>query len=231
MDLPLDILRLILLLSRINDIKSLRLVDKTFNSLCSEKILWLSKFKEKDLTIINNNLNTFSQYLNEYKKVSFATYTTNCLYDMIRCDKFDIMWDICAFDLYFSIDELTEILVKNHDVFIKITDNIKKYIRISMKIRKKVIIRYRLYDTNKDDKKTNFGTNIHADIHDKHYTILLINKILYNYPAINIIDDHGIPLVFSKYNLEDYNIWYRSIHPERKVYWDECYTKYEELYF
>jgi hypothetical protein len=120
-------------------------------------------------------------------------------------------------------------------VFIKIKDkikaNIKEYVKIFVEIGEEGgIVRYRLYNINTDDI-TNPGTNIFIEVCDKHYIMLLINKILYNYPSINITDYHGIPLIISKYNLGKYNMWFDNIHPERKRYWKECYFKYQSLYF
>jgi len=71
MDLPLDILRSIIFISRINEIKDLCLVNKSFYSLCCERNLWLEKFKEKDLEMINDKINMVGQYINEYKRVSY----------------------------------------------------------------------------------------------------------------------------------------------------------------
>jgi len=84
MNLPFDILRHIVLISRINEIKDLCLVNKSFYSLCCERNLWLEKFKEKNLLIIDNDkINNASQYINEYRKVSYSSYTANCLINMI----------------------------------------------------------------------------------------------------------------------------------------------------
>ena len=231
MELPSDVWRLILLICRVRDITNLCSVDKFLYNLCCEKSLWYEKFEEKNLVIVNDKVTSISQYIDEYKKVSHASYTTNCLVNMIMCDKYDIQWRICRFGLYFVIDELTKILNKNHIVFIKIKDNLEKYIKISIKIRERGTIYYRLHDVNEDDRRTNSGVNILTETCDKNYTVSLINKILYNYPSINITDDNCIPLVVSKYNLDDYNMWFKNLHPERKEYWDECYSKYEELYF
>ena len=75
MDLPLDVLRLILSICEICDIKNIYFVTKSFHSLCIERNLWFEKFKEKGLTIINDKINTVSQYLEEYKKsIIFIIY-------------------------------------------------------------------------------------------------------------------------------------------------------------
>ena len=223
MDLPLDILRYIVSICKIRDIVNLYLVDKSFCSLCHEKNLWLEKFKEKNLDIIDTKINSLSEYINEYKKVSYATYTSNCLVDMITCDKYQIQNYICCF----TLDNLEKILNIDHPIFIKIKENDdpKIYIKIIIRIRGEITIRYRSH--NKDHS----GFNILTENRDKNFTVSLISKILYNYPLIIINDFNNLPLVVSKYNLDEYNIWFKNVHPERKEYWDECYSKYEELYF
>ena len=81
--LPLDVWRLIILQLRINHIKNLFLVTRSFHLLCSEKDLWLNKFKEKGLDIINNNIKNIKQYLDEYKKISYALHISTNLVDMV----------------------------------------------------------------------------------------------------------------------------------------------------
>jgi hypothetical protein len=233
MDLPLDILRLILLNSKINNIKNLSLVDKTFNNLCNEKTLWLFKFAEKNLQVINNEVVNIKQYLNEYKKVSYATYITDCLVNMIECEKFNIPLHVCRFKLYFSIDKLTKILNKDNPVFNLYKDNDNMEIDICFEEKGKI---HYMSCSDMYDR----GTSKYAEKIEKiglYFVKSLINKILYYYTLseirdIEYIKDYnGIPLVISEYNLDEYNMWFKNLHPERAEYWKECYSKYESLYF
>ena len=82
MDLPLDILRFITLFCKVSDLEKLCLVDKSFNVLCNERSLWLQKFEEKNIEIIDDKINKFI----EYKKVSYASYIANCLFDLIEAE-------------------------------------------------------------------------------------------------------------------------------------------------
>ena len=79
MNLSFDVWRLIVLICTTKTIKILCLTHKSFYNLCDEKNLWLEKFKRQNLEIINNNLNTINDYINEYKMLSYSTYITNCL--------------------------------------------------------------------------------------------------------------------------------------------------------
>ena len=149
---------------------------------------------------------------------------------MIICDKYKIQFRICRFNLYFSIDNLTKILNKDHPIFIKIKDgdDIEKYIEISIHIREKRTIYYR---SHKIDYEDDIGTNIFTENCDENFIMSLINKILYHYPLININDFNGLPLVIYEHNIILYNQFFKNLISSRKEYWDECYSKYEELYF
>ena len=159
--------------------------------------------------MINNEINTVGQYINEYRKILYAAYTVNCLIDMITHDKYQIQNYICCF----TLDNLQKILNVYHPIFIKIKENDdhNMYIKIIICIKEEITIRYRSH--NKEDHR---GFNILTENRDKNFVKSLINKILYNYPSININDFNNLPLVVSKYNLNDYNMCFKNIHPERK---------------
>jgi len=148
-----------------------------------KKNLWLEKFKE----IINDKINDCFHYINEYKKVSYAVYTTNCLIDMIQLNKtgrFFTEYHICRFNPYFLIDDLINILPKDHPVFIKIKDDncIKKYINIS--IGDEGTIGYNSYE-KPDDEHSEMIEILNGKYNDKNVIISLFTKILYYY-IINI---------------------------------------------
>ena len=222
MELPSDVWRLILSICRIRDIKNLYLVTKVFNLLCCEKDLWSNKFKEKNLEIINDKVSTISQYIEEYRKVSYALYTTNCLINMIVCDKYEIQYSICRFNPYFSIDEILKTF--NHGILTKIKDSsgLKKDVKISMYMKQKMIH----YKIGIDEIPTIFTEN-----HDINSMISLISKILYHYQLININDFHDVPVLIRDNNIIEYYELYPNLLDKRKEYWNECYSKYEELYF
>lgn len=227
MDLPSDVLRSIISICKISDIESLSLVNKLFLFLCCERNLWLVKFNDNNLEIIDDKINTVDQYVDEYKKISYATYTANCLVDMVRCDEYRIQNYNLRFSSYFSIDKLTKILNKDHTIFNFYKYDIEKNIEISIYIREKGTIHYK---SHKIDEEDNIGTNIFTEDYDINFIISLIIKILYHYPLININDFNDLPLIISKNNIILYNQLFKVI-PRRKKYWDGCYSKYEDLYF
>jgi len=227
MDLPLDILRLVLLNSKINDVKSLYLVDKTFNSLCCEKSLWLEKFKEKELVMIDDKINTFSQYLDEYKKVSYALYTASCLIKYIINAKYRLYKNMCFFDRI-SYNNLDNILMSNHPVFteIKENDNSKEYINISIEIGNEG----KIYYGSHNDDNHKFDRQYTEKYNDIIHIPSLISKILYYHPALDIHDVDCNPIIILE-NSEIELDWNRHKLYERIKYWEKCYYKYEELYF
>jgi hypothetical protein len=235
MDLPSDILRLIILICKINDIKNICFVTVNFYSLCSEKNLWLEKFKEKDLMIINDKINNISQYINEYKKISYATYTANCLYNMVGANfknYFSVPYYRCWFSPYFSINDLTNILSKDHPIFRKISiyNSIEKYIAITIQIvSEKGLIDYHYHRTTDEN---DIGIILSSDYNNKNDIMSLIAKILYHYQSIIIYDIDYYPMIITKntvLNIVPFQVQNRI--DRRKKYWDECYSKYEELYF
>ena len=234
MDLPLDIKRSIILLLRINNIKNLSFVDKSFYSLCCEKNLWLDKFEENNLVIIDDDINTLNQYINEYKKVSYATYTSNYLINMIISKQCSRHTGICLFNKYFSDHYLKKLFKDNHPIFTKIKDIGKKYVDIFFRIKnlEKLSVNFDGHITNDDDNQND--EDIEIDIFnencDKKCIILLITKILYYYPLITINDINYSLLVISKNEKLDINDEQNIIN-KRKEYWEECYSKYEDIYF
>ena len=235
MDLPLDVLRSIALLLRIEAIKNLSSINKSFYSLCCERNLWFEKFKENNLIIINNKIITLRQYMDEYRKVSYATYITNCLINMIEIRGFSIDHHVLWFSPFFSFNDLVNILSKNHLIFDKIKDDdIRKYIAIDIIVGDKGIIGYDSYEQNNDDNEDNERIEVlNEKYNDKNIIISLITKILYYHPSININDINYLPIVISKnIDLEKVEtVFEQNIINKRKEYWDECYSKYENLYF
>jgi hypothetical protein len=117
MNLPSDIWRLIVSICRIKDITNLCSVDKSFYYLCSEKNVWYDKFKEKNLEIINSNIKNVYQYVDEYRKISYASYIANCLVNMISTKKYIIPYNIISFSPYFIIDDFIKIFIKDYLIF------------------------------------------------------------------------------------------------------------------
>jgi hypothetical protein len=241
MDLPSDVLRLIVSLCKIREIENLCYVDKSFYSLCCEKNLWLEKFKEKNLEIINTEINTIYQYIDEYKKVSYAIYTTPQLVDFVMTTNYRLYQSRCFFDKLFLIDDLKNILVNDHPIFTKICEDkdIKEFIDINIVVSDIGSINYGYCDSefkNRIDLFTENYTN-------KEFMISLINKIFYHHPSIVITDVDCFPIIMSKnsfcggipiFNNNIINndiIFYDHKIYSRRKYWDECYSKYKELYF
>lgn len=234
MDLPLDVLRAIILICKIRDIKNLCLITKSFCSLCCEKNLWMEKFREKDLIIINDKINTINQYIEEYKKISYISHTTNYLFNMVGENYLSVPFHRCWFNPYFLIDDLVNILLKDHPIFEKISiyNNIKKYVDITIQIGgEKGMIDYYYHGTA---DLYGAGIILLSEIYDKNKIISLITKILYHYPSIIIYDAEYRPMIITENMLLD-NISFdyvnQKIIDKRKKYWNECYSKYEELYY
>ncbi len=241
MELPLDILREIILILRVNDIKSLCCVHESFYNLCGEKNLWLTKFKEKDLDIINMKINSLSEYICEYRKVSYATYKTLKIINMVKRRDCAVPNYVLWIPPQFLIDDI--VLIKDDPIFNASKNiNLENYISIDIEIGDKGKVDYYLYDTNNrhpheyNDKN---GIKILTENYDnKKFVISLINKILYYYPLIEICDiNYSAVIIHSDNHLyyslscSYYDNYDRKIITIRKEYWDECYSKYEELYF
>jgi len=247
MNIPLDVWRLIVFISKINDIKNLCLVDNYFLSLCLEKNLWVEKFKEKNLDIINNKINSISQYIEEYKKVSYASYIANCLFDLVQFEErqfkelsksfYDRCW-IYPFDITY----LPKLLEKNILGLIKIEINDHNKVFMRLEIKSKGQIKYytckKYYENFISDTYCGNNRNYSILVNDydyKNVLISLISKILYYIPSIKITDEYELVRLFSNQHILDWNSGASTIKGTivgtRIKYWDECYSKYEELYF
>ena len=232
MELPSDVWRLILFISKIQDIKNLCLVDNSFYILCCKRDLWKEKFKEKNMEMINNDIKSASQYIDEYRKVSYALYTTNCLINMIKTKKYDINYNILYFSPLFIIDDFIKIFIKDYIFFNEIEKykDIRKYLFITIGITEKISVLYNLYKTDiiNEEEVVSFIENYD----NINAIVMLITKILYYYPLTNITDVDHLPIIFSdNTNSQTLHRHVKNIIDSRIKYWDECYSKYEELYF
>jgi len=232
MDLPLDIWRLVLLNCRINDIKSLYLLNKTFHSLCNEKSIWLEKFKEKDLIIISNDINDVSHYYYEYKKISLAAYTTDYLLNYTQNFHCSCHFGYINFHFkpfiydYFNIKDLRNILTKDHWFLEEVDITSSKYEKVCINVKitmDQVSIDYDLYIKN-----SMLSLTLNNVKDNKESLISLMNKIFYYYPKSIVYDNKYERLLVNTSNTDYYN---EEIHNKRKVCWDKYYSKYEELYF
>jgi len=197
------------------------------------KNLWLEKFKKNNLEIIDDKINTVCQYIEEYKKVSYSFYTASHVVDMVMNTNYRLYKSMCFFGSFFTIDNLKNILDKDHPIFLKLKedDNDKKYIDISIEIKEKGSIYYGLHDNNDEYSER---TNLLIENYDNiNIIISLINKILYYHPSITINDVDCIPIIIPKnlvFDDDDLN-YYKNRIDSRKEYWDKCDREYEELYF
>ena len=232
MDLPLDILRSILLICGISDIKNICLVTKSFYSLCIERSLWLEKFDKKNLEMIDDKINTVNQYLEEYKRVSYALHTAFHLVNMVINDRNRPYKSLCFFQQLFSINDLKNILANDHPIFIKMKEENYERVIITVLIKETGtgLIDY-------DSSDINFSTKINImteNYFSKDIIISLIHKILYYYPPITIVDVDCIPIIITNDTILndpeiDFN-HYKTKIDYRKEYWSECYSKYDKLY-
>lgn len=243
MDLPLDIWRLIMLNSKINDIKNICLLDKTFNSLCNEKSLWVEKFKEKDLMIINTNLNTFSQYLDEYKKVSYARYIAISLFELVKIEeeKYNMskLYHSNSWIYPFDIKYLSVILEPNILSSIKFKRENDDKVFINLEIKDGGCIRYYTCEKYYDDLFfcAYYGHDevLITNNNSKNILISFLTKLLYHVPELLIFDTQQYKRIFTKDQIINWNNNASTINEgivySRINYWKECYSKHKELYF
>ena len=242
--LPLDVWRSIVSISKIYEITNISSISKSFHSLCLEKCLWLNKFKYKNLEMINDNIITVNQYIEEYKKVSYASYIANCLFDLVQVEErqfkelYKSFYDICW--IYpFDIKYLSKILEKDTFNLIKIKANDHNKVFVRLEIKSKGQIKYYSCEKYYEDfiSDTYFGNHaILVDDYDcKNTLISLITKILYYIPSITITDAYQLCRIFRPIHIMDWNSGASSIKDtivgSRIEYWDKCYSKYEEHYY
>jgi len=150
-----------------------------------------------------------------------------------KSENFSIKDHRCWFSPYFSIDGLTNILSKDHVIFTKTEKHkdIFKYIDIHIMIGDKGTVDYGLARQERYET-----AQIYEEKYDNKDIILfpLVN-ILYHYPSITINDINYIPIIVKKDTILNpeiiYDIHDKLIIDRRQKYWDQCYSKYEELYF
>lgn len=226
----------------VNSIRSLCCVHKSFYNLCSEKNLWISKFREKKLDIIDVKIDSLSEYISEYKKLSVAIYKTNCLINMVKEYDYSISNHILWFPPQLSIDNM--ILIKDDPIFNTIKDNcnvknIENYISINIEVGNNGKIDYFVHDTNNKYLYEFNETKILAENYNNiKFIITLISKILYYHPLIEICDINYCALIihtdddlYNYLNCSYYDDYDKKMIIKRKEYWDKCYSKYEKLYF
>jgi hypothetical protein len=225
-----DINRLVALSSNITDFITLSLLNKSFNKICNDKIILLSKFSDKDLFMLNNNIVTIKQYVDEYKKISYATHTATCLYDMINKHKlllFNIIYghqydcNIEFLDVTF-ISKIIPPSVYRSFLYYKLP-NLKLY----MDIKDDGRIGYVSFTEGRGQFLSSHINNNKDDI------ILLLIKILYYYPNNNFKDHNNTELIIRKNYMFDFftSKSYQFCMNARKEYWKECDEKYYKYYF
>lgn len=246
LELPSDVWRLIILICKIQDITNLCSVDKFFCSLCLEKNLWLQKFKQKNLIMINNKIDNVGQYVDEYRKVSYASYIANCLFDLVKFEKqqfenlYRSFYDRCW--IYpFDITYLPKILDKNIFDLIKIEGNGHNKIFMRLEIKNKQIKYYtceKYYENFISDTISRNNMNYPILVNDydcKNILISIITKVLYYIPFSKITDAYQLTRIFNNQHILDWNSGASTIKGtltgDRIKYWDECCSKYDELYF
>jgi hypothetical protein len=229
MDLCEDIWRSILLKLKVNDIINISLVNKSLHTLTSEKILWSCKFEEQNLQIINNEeINNIQQYISEYKKVSYASYKTTCLTNMMiqSATGISAIW----LEKDFTIDDILLLNCNIFDNAKNIIKNSRNYVNLTIGLEGEQSINFHIH--NKENHRLVFYV---TEQHEVIFIHSLLNKIFYHFPSIQITDNGDRPIVVStSYDYicyEDFDSDTINIICKRKEYWDKCYSKYESLYF
>jgi hypothetical protein len=211
----IDIYQEIIKNANILTIANISSVCKNFNILCSDKQIWEYIFRSKNLKIIDNNIITAGQFINEYRKVSNAKFITNHL--------------LKAISLFSHCDSEKQIYINtktiNSEILIKIlSQEFTKIIRmyknrsfideecIIINLHSKYKIEYILTE------RCGYGstgrcTSVFAD------NIDVMRDILYYYPNIKICDSKGNDLRCLE-------------HPNTNIvkYWVDCNEDYKRLY-
>ena len=216
MELNKDLFKLIILISKKSEIESLCLVSKSFYEYCYDKIIWEKLFTNDNLTILNNNINSIAEYIQEYKKVSYATYITNCLFDMIKYNgKLKInKIDTCCILLNNKIN-LSKILPER---FIK--DKPLKYDKVELFID--------LWNGGVIGCEYSLNDNIiyYNDIILDYELKEFIVNLLYWIPNINMIDLNNKPFMYIKN--EKRFLCFTTIERNRFDYWNDCMKIYHQ---
>jgi hypothetical protein len=235
MDLPLDILKMILMSLGVNSTKNICFMNKEIYSQYKEKKFWIDKFNYDNLEIINFNMKNLCEYFWEYSRVLCATHISNCLINMIT-NNFTfslsniISHPVCNVDDFYKITQ--------NQVFRDIISNKSKYVYISfcIKIGNKSYIKYFKHDTW---SSYDIGTLIFEEELDIKLITTFLSKIFYHIPYVLLRDDKYIQI---NYNPDVYNYFYRTEDNvsndktiintinERRNYWDECCIKFKLLY-
>ena len=210
MEINLDIYRLIIWMSPMIKIKYLALVDKNFYQICLDKNLQIKIFQDKNLPIIDNNINTVGGYYKEYKKVSYATHLTVYL---LEIDKRDIAFNSIFFKIK-KYDEISQIFPSE-----KFEPTIQK-ISLSVNLEKFEI--YKMIDNESSYLLFNYSKSVVFD---------LFLKIFYYYPTIFVSDtNYNSVIIFNVdfYKIENFD---RTKIENRYNYWTKSLESYHSKYF
>lgn len=82
----LDIYKEIIIKTNITTLIDLSLVCKNFNEICNEKAVLLDKFYSKNLIIIDDDLITIREHVNEYIKLAYSEFMSDCLLTNLLLD-------------------------------------------------------------------------------------------------------------------------------------------------
>lgn len=214
-----DIYGLIISSSDICNLTNLSSVNTNFHKMCVALIK--DTFREKELTIINNNIVTYNDFLDEYKKVSLATYNTTCIINLIKIECKTNHKNTCS--RVSGIDFNNNIFLPfifSPTVLNKININSTNKIHITM-----------LMDWENSMKNIRYFVDNILITKEKCIHSEMINKIFYYYPNILITDVDYHQFIIHK-NGKMIGEQYNELRiNNRKLYWEECHDKYESLYF
>jgi hypothetical protein len=231
-----DVYRLIILSSSVLEFPKLSSVNKYFNVICNDKNTWSTIFNNKGLLILddNDNINTIKQYIEEYQKMSYASYTANGLYtmmDIFKCSNHSLD-KMCGVQ-FTNLTYIHKIL--KMDIYERLP-NFKYFnINIVMGNNGKIYYYTKIAGLMFLDEMFRWGQDAFGGIEeiydDKSTVISLITKILYYYPNINILDSNYRRLVIKD---EEKTIMEQSSYEtmnKRKNYWIAYHEKYHDNYY
>jgi hypothetical protein len=225
-----DIYKIIISISSVSIMKSLSLVDKTFNNICRDNDIWIKIFQNNDLEFLDSDINNLRGYVNEYNSVSYATHIRDSLFVM---DGFIFL-------------KSNEIVINNVDIS---RINRQQIIPVILSRNMNITTLYINFGFNKKTydhwlklsyNNTSYVTLYHEPITLENVYYMLL-KLLYYYPDINIIDWESCPLIMDKSRKFCNNKYYKDFYDndytnkdifiERKEYWKKCDKLYYETYF
>jgi hypothetical protein len=226
-----DIYKIIILMSSISMVKSLSLASKMFYNICNNNNMLLKIFEYKHLEIVNNDVTTINNYIEEYNKISYAKHL---------CDGLFGSHEFPEAEFHIILKNTYKNLRRNKDINVIKLNIIPKSIHEDDDWIQQLKFFFG-FNPKTGNLRIRFwlessmyrGFECESEIsYEKLYMALL--KLLYYYPNINILDHNKYPFIIRpKYYdrlMDLYRGYDQNIITERHLYWNEYNKLYENKY-